>query len=67
MMNMKNPIQSIANVVEHLHSSVQAAKAKVAHDQSIKATQEGLGVETKYVDLVIKVSLRYPPCCEQLL
>ncbi|KAF9228957.1 hypothetical protein BS17DRAFT_772815 [Gyrodon lividus] len=54
MLNIKNPIQNVANVVEHLHSRAQTAKAQTARDASVKATREQLGVETKYVDLSIQ-------------
>ncbi|KAF9239077.1 hypothetical protein BU15DRAFT_47014 [Melanogaster broomeanus] len=54
MLTMKNPVQSVANVVEHLHSCAQAAKTKAMRDPGVNATTERLGVETQYVDLVIQ-------------
>ncbi|KIJ63398.1 hypothetical protein HYDPIDRAFT_176087 [Hydnomerulius pinastri MD-312] len=53
-MRLKNPIQSVANVVESLHSSAQTAKARAAREDSINAAKEELGIVTKYVDLVIQ-------------
>ncbi|KAH7890113.1 hypothetical protein F5I97DRAFT_1800566 [Phlebopus sp. FC_14] len=50
MLNIKNPIQSVANVVEHLHNNVQAAKARATISDAVK----DLNVPTKYVDLEIQ-------------
>ncbi|KIK91666.1 hypothetical protein PAXRUDRAFT_830632 [Paxillus rubicundulus Ve08.2h10] len=54
MPSIKNPIQSVANIAEQLHTCAQAAIHKAPHDGAIKATREQFGLETKYVDLFIQ-------------
>ena len=55
---MLNPIQGMANIADHIrsraHSTVVAAKV-----DAIQAARQRLGVETKYVDVTIKVGWQY--------
>lgn len=55
LLNLKNPAQSVANVVEQLCAPAEAAK-NAANTQRIRNAAEQFGVSVKYVDLVIQVS-----------
>lgn len=55
LFNLKNPAQGLANVVEQLCSTAEAAK-NVANTERIRNAAEQLGISVKYVDLVIQVS-----------
>jgi len=55
---MLNPLQGMANIADHFHLRGRDAGSAAKADGAVQSAKERLGVETKYVDVMIQVGSR---------